>query len=416
MDTISVMLRGSLHSEMDELAKKMTKQYPGNSLVLGKNLKALPEWAAFLNATSGSFLELDEGHRPTGHPGIHVIPNALSFSSHLKKSGSEFILSVIVGYELQQRISRASRLRWNTHPHGNMGTPAAATVIAKLMQDSPDEITQLINIATSLPLASSWGPCFEGATVRNTYAGISAVLGSLSYQLKQAHFTGMDNALEDIYQTILGESFDLGTFTRDIGQSYAIESNYFKFHACCAINHPILDAVMMLTKENIDLEKIEGIFVEVNKSGTRIAHLPPKDRQLSYKFSIPFAIASVLYHKDSKIEPFLSNVNHNQLIQKVAKKVSVFENPEFTAVWPRDAKARVTILTLEGNFSAECSNPKGSYENPASRNEIYQKSTYLIEPFIDDRSKYFSLFERIDQYEDMEKWTHELQELIEYKN
>src|SRR5262245_54118265 len=34
--------------------------------------------AAFWNATAGTYLELDEGMRPTGHPAMHVLPAAVA--------------------------------------------------------------------------------------------------------------------------------------------------------------------------------------------------------------------------------------------------------------------------------------------------------------------------------------------------
>ncbi|HEY8531740.1 MAG TPA: hypothetical protein VIL08_05785, partial [Limnochorda sp.] len=63
MDTVGVILRGALEAPA-----------------------ATPRRAALANATAGTFLELDEGQRPTGHPAIHVLPAALAQAQALGRN------------------------------------------------------------------------------------------------------------------------------------------------------------------------------------------------------------------------------------------------------------------------------------------------------------------------------------------
>ncbi|MEH7126382.1 MmgE/PrpD family protein [Bacillus sp. JJ1773] len=409
MDTVSVMMRGCRHQEMEPLIRQIAKSYPGHTFVLGTDDTVLPEWAAFLNATGGSFLELDEGQRPTGHPAIHVIPTALSFSSQLNKTGGEFLESVIVGYEIQSRISRSTLLRWEIHPHGNMGTPAAAATIAKLKGKNSQQITEVMNIGATLSMGTSWTPCYEGATVRNTYAGVSALMANLANILAEAKFNGLDNAFMDVYNNgILANWFDMEGFTSQLGETYAIEDNYFKFHACCALNHSPLDAVTeLLQKEDIPLDAITQIIVEGNKGHVRLANVPVKQRELAYKFSIPYAIATLLYHKHTNLEAF-SEEGNNPVIQSLAEKVKVVENKQYTKVWPEQSKSQVMVITSNGKFTADCSNPIGSVTNRMSLDTLYAKTEDLVHPYISDINEYFSLFEKLDQYDSLQKWIKDL--------
>ena len=89
------------------------------------------EHAAFLNATAGTFLELDEGMRPTGHPGMHVVPAALAVAERRHRSGSELLRAVLVGYEVTARLFLAYRLRYPVHPHGHFGGVGAAVAAAR---------------------------------------------------------------------------------------------------------------------------------------------------------------------------------------------------------------------------------------------------------------------------------------------
>ncbi|HSB81372.1 MAG TPA: MmgE/PrpD family protein, partial [Candidatus Methylomirabilis sp.] len=73
-DTLGVILRGAEAPEVRRLASAMPKLARGGATVFTQGFpRSDPFTAAWLNGTAGIFLELDEGHRPTGHPGIHVL-------------------------------------------------------------------------------------------------------------------------------------------------------------------------------------------------------------------------------------------------------------------------------------------------------------------------------------------------------
>lgn len=77
--------------------------------------------AGFANTTSACFVELDEGTPPSIHPAIHILPPILALSQKLGKSGKDLITAFILGYEVQDRLQLASKLRDGVYPHGNSG-------------------------------------------------------------------------------------------------------------------------------------------------------------------------------------------------------------------------------------------------------------------------------------------------------
>ncbi|MFD0533379.1 MmgE/PrpD family protein [Actinomadura luteofluorescens] len=136
--------------------------------------RTYPEHAAFLNATAGTALELDEGMRPTGHPAVQVVPAALAVAEHLHSSGAELLRSVIAGYEVSSRLFRAVRLRPGVHPHGHLGALGAAVAVALLEGTDP---VAAARIAATGPVLATWQPCYEGATARNAFTGHAAASG-----------------------------------------------------------------------------------------------------------------------------------------------------------------------------------------------------------------------------------------------
>ncbi len=82
-DTLGVIFAEGERPEIEALVRSNDPLFPalsgGAAQILVPGLPgADPTAAAFVNATAGTFLELDEEYRPTGHPAMHVVPAALA--------------------------------------------------------------------------------------------------------------------------------------------------------------------------------------------------------------------------------------------------------------------------------------------------------------------------------------------------
>ena len=73
----------------------------------------------------------------------------------------------------------------------------------------------------------------------------------MAAHLSQCGFTAVADGPADLYRTFLGEGFDPDAVVDGLGApgEFRVERNYFKFHACCLYNHPALDAVEDLLRE-----------------------------------------------------------------------------------------------------------------------------------------------------------------------
>lgn len=61
----------------------------------------------------------------------------------------------MLGYEIGARIGIASNLRSAMHPHGSWGTVGAAAAVAKLAGADAAKMREVVNVASSLTLATS---------------------------------------------------------------------------------------------------------------------------------------------------------------------------------------------------------------------------------------------------------------------
>jgi 2-methylcitrate dehydratase PrpD len=81
----------------------------GPSTIIGTGAKCTPVGAAPANGFATSALDLDDGYRPVkGHPGAVVFPAVLATAEVAGSGGIEFLIALVVGYEVAMRAGAAS--------------------------------------------------------------------------------------------------------------------------------------------------------------------------------------------------------------------------------------------------------------------------------------------------------------------
>ena len=384
LDTLGAMLAGSRLPENEKLARLAAKNGgPGPATLLGQPGSATAVFAALSNATAGVALEMDEGNRlGGGHAAIHVLPAALAVAEERGASGKAFLESVIAGYEVTSRIGTGTAVKKSVHSHGTWGTIGAAVASAKLMGFDPDQTKQAINIAASMSPANTWAPCLEGATVRNLYPGRSGFQGIMAAQLTLCGFTGLEDGPSDIYSTILGESFDPEAVVADLGVpgGYRIQRNYFKLHACCLYNHPVLDGVQtLMAREGFGAEDVERIKVETPAIATTMADPEPAN-MLAAKFSLPYAVATAVVHNSTDITAFYPERLSDPETLALSRRVVVVADPEMDLRRYDYPAARVAVSLKDGRtLTEEVTAHHGDTQNPASREELMGKFNLLTQ-------------------------------------
>ncbi|MGE5839034.1 MAG: MmgE/PrpD family protein, partial [Deltaproteobacteria bacterium] len=201
VDTLCVIAAGAQEEEVKALTRCLIdpKAKPVASLV-GAGTRTEPLKAALINGTAGTFLELDEGNQfGRGHPAVHVVPAALATAEEEHFSGQHLLTALVLGYEIGTRIGIACKIRMSMHPHGTWGTVGAAVAVGKLMGYGEAAMKEMINVSSSLGLATSRKTMLEGGTVRNVYSGVSNFMGVLAHQLVQSGFTGEADGLGTVY-------------------------------------------------------------------------------------------------------------------------------------------------------------------------------------------------------------------------
>ena len=378
LDTIGAMLAGSRQEENAKLAQMVAETGQGGGCALiGHAGKAQAMMASLSNATAGVSLEVDEGTRlGGGHPSIHVTPAAIAVGEEKISTGKQVLESIIAGYEITSRIGGATTTRHDIHSHGTWGTIGSAVATARLLGFDSGEVRSTINLAASMSPANTWTPCFEGATVRNLYPGRANFQGILAANLSRCGFTGVNDGPADVFSSVLGEGFDPEQAVAGLGRSgeYRIQQNYFKMHACCWYNHPVLDAVQdLLHREDFQGSDVGSIRVEAPPMASTMADPHPAN-MLSAKFSIPYAVAAAVVHGNTGVEAFYPERVADPLISGLAEKVEVHTDEKMDLRRYDYPTARVTVNLNDGrSLKQEVTAHRGDSRNPVTRDELQGK-------------------------------------------
>jgi 2-methylcitrate dehydratase PrpD len=381
LDCTGAIAAGSQEAEMQALAGRMVaREGAGETPVIGLPHAARPGTAAFLNGTSGTMLELDEGNQyARGHPAIHVVPALLAAP---RGDGAALLAALAIGYEFGSRVGIASKLNVAMHPHGTWGTLGAAMGVAKLHGANAEEFRGVINMAASLGLATSRKTMLEGGTVRNTYAGVSNMLGLTVWDLVRSGFEGERDGVGTVFGHVSASDFRPEEMVAELGTRWEVARNYFKRHAACRYTHGALDALGLILARTgpLDPGQVRAIEVDTYVWAAQLDS-PLAPNMLAAKFSIPFALATTIVHGAATVPAFRGPARENPAVQALARRVTVNEDPALTAKLPGLRPARLRMTLADGSVhEASVTTNRGDTEDPYTEAEVRAKFRELTDP------------------------------------
>jgi 2-methylcitrate dehydratase PrpD len=337
--------------------------------VIGAGRRAGALDAALLNGTAGTWLELDEGNLfAKGHPGIQVVPAAIATAQETGASGADLLAAVALGYEVSARISRAAETRLSIHPHGTYGVIGAAVAAARLRGFDATQMLELLNVSATMGMATSRQTLLDGATVRNIFTGHSGYMGLTAVRLVECGFTGEIDGVGNVYSKVLSDTFDRDKVVAGLGEEWLIAQSYFKLHPTGRYVHSAIDALEDLLARVPDGRLRAGDIERIEVRTYMLAAMLGEKRIVSSfgaRFSVPFALASIVHHGRSGLASFDDAAVANAEVQALAQRVDLQEDKSHTARYPEETPCEVRIVMKDGaTHSGHCTVMKGEPANP----------------------------------------------------
>ncbi|MBC7803546.1 MAG: MmgE/PrpD family protein [Candidatus Parcubacteria bacterium] len=383
-DSLPVIAAGMQQAEMQALSgRHLAAAASGRSWVLGTRRRAGAMDAALLNGTAGTGLELNEGNLfAKGHPGIQVVPAAVALAQEIGASGEALLMAVVVGYEIGSRISRAAQVKISVHPHGTWGTLCAAVAAGRLQGFDQRRMRELINVASSMGMATSRQTLLDGATVRNIFTGHAGYMGLMAARLVECGFTGEHDSPASVYGKVLSDGFDPEKAVENLGSEWLLGRGYFKLHPTGRYVHSVIDALEDLIARHgrPDTASIERMEVKAYRLAAMLAEKRVTS-SFGARFSIPFALATILNHGGSGLAQFEQAAVDNAAIQALAARVDVAEEAQYTARYPAEQICDLRIFLVGGKIlDGRCTVTSGEPARPHAPKALEAKFMQLGVP------------------------------------
>jgi len=228
-----------------------------------------------------------------------------------------------------------------------------------------------------MAMASSRQTLLDGATVRNIFTGHSGYMGLMAARLVECGFTGEIDSVASVYGKILSDTFDPGKVVAGLGSEWLIAQSYFKLHPTGRYAHSAIDALEDLLARvpggRLDTARIEAIEVRAYMFAAMLAEKSVVS-SFGARFSVPFALASILYHGRSGLGSFDDAAVANAQVQALAQRVDLREEPSYTARYPVEQPVTLSIRMSDGTVhTGQCVVTKGEPANPHKPEELTAK-------------------------------------------
>ncbi len=407
LDFLGVSLRGS-RSESAGILRNIIGT-GGESTIIGGSTST-PLDAALANGVSAHCLDLDDGHRLAQlHPGACVIPAALALAESYHKTGKEFIIAMVIGYQVAIKtgmVLNPGHRQKGFHSTGTCGALGAAAAAAKIIELDEEGILNALGLAGT-QAAGLLESDHAGSMAKHLHAGKAAQSGVLSALLAKDGFTGAHNILEGkegLFKAMgkmKNEKKSLQKYGTEncLHDEFEILRVYFKKYPVCRHLHSSLDATINIMKnKNLQITDIQDITVETYEIAAGHNNYHPHTAE-GIRQSLPVSLALAIIRGDLDIGDIthtnLTNeinktdditktdetdeikesdeTNRTNEITEITGKIRIKCDEDLNKLYPQKRPSKLTITTRDHTYTERVDLAKGEPENPFTRNEMLNK-------------------------------------------
>ena len=387
LDTIGAIISGSLLKPGRLMIGFVrTQGGPEEATVSASDFKSSVVMAALANGTMAHADETDDAHFPTvSHPGSVAVSAALPVAEREHRSGKDLITSVVLGYDVMCRVSKALDREWmhdrGLHGASMGGNFAAAAVASRLLNLHPEQIRYALALAgTQATGLSTWRQEREHIDKALSRAGLPARNGVTAALWAQAGFTGTPTIFEGPYNFIdsFSDNAKPTELTKDLGSLFEILNTSIKVYPAGQPIQAALHGYFTLVREHkLQANDIREVIVHLPEEQTHTINdrLIP-DANCQYQLALAMLDGKVDFHNAHDSDRMQApDVLH------IKKRVKLVANAELTRQFPAVRAAIVElVLTDNRRFEMLVDRLPGAPYNPLSASEVENKCFSLIEP------------------------------------
>jgi 2-methylcitrate dehydratase PrpD len=388
LDTVAAMVSGAaLPPGVKALGFMRTQGGAAEASIVASNLRTTVINAALLNGMLAHADESDDFEPVTkAHPGSAVVPAAFAMAEKERRTGSETIRAVALGYDVGCRflLALGPDLVRRTHRgaegySATMGAMAAAASLARF-----DETRMRYAISYGAQQVSglwSWIEDPDHIEKAFDFGGMGARNGVTAAVMVQAGFTGVHDVLGGTHNLIQALSTEPKpeALLADLGSRYFVSESGIKTFPVGYPNQAPLDALLKLARDNkLTAANVDRIVVHLPEDAVGIvSNSPMTDVNCQYLMATALVNGGVSFeHAHSR-----EHMSDPQ-IRGVMERVKVIGDPKLNdPAAPRGGLVEV-VLTDGRTISRHTRFPPGTKENPLDTEALNAKARDLMVPVL----------------------------------
>ena len=389
LDTVAAMVSGS-QLLAGRQATRFASEYGGEkiSTVVGSRVVCGPIEAALVNGLLAHADETNDIHRPSrSQPGSSVVPAALAVGEKFGINGMHFLSAVVLGYDIGPRVTIAlgpSALAGQGHKStfsiaGTFGASAAAGCAAGL---NAQQMRWLLDYAAQQASGiEAWHRDIDHIENGFVLAGMPARNGVTAALVVHSGWNGVDDIFSgpDNFLLAFAPQADPARLVEKLGERYEVMRSDIKKWSVGMPIQAALDALEILfQRQPFNPEQVQEVRVRLaNSLGA------PVDNSLIPDLCLQHLVAVMIRDKTVSFQAAHDKGRmQDPAILELRSRVKIVPDEEFERRLPR-WEATVELVLNNGTvLTQHVEAPRGTVENPMTRDEVAAKARGLMEPVL----------------------------------
>ena len=333
--------------------------------------------ATLLNGFLITAVTMCDTHRSTlTHITPEVVPPALAIAERDGRSGRDLLVALVAGLETATRIGvgldyPAFRARgW--HGPGVLGPFGGAAAVGRLLGFDSEMMAKAFGLAGSQAAGTfaAWGtPTVKFHQCRGALSGLlAALLAEQNFLATREFLTAKDGGLYTSYAN--GGRPD--AVTADLGARWEFEQIALRMWPSASSTQGMNTALFdLVDKHPIDFDSIAKARVALSPNVYELhGHLANYKAKFDALISAHYTAAVILHDRALTLAQFEPERYDDPKLRRAAVElIEVRPDPVLSGV-----QSAIELEMKDGSkLSSRCDHPRGSYENPLSRDQIEGK-------------------------------------------
>lgn len=334
---------------------------PGTCSVINMADKLPLRDAVTMNAALVHGLDYDDTHMAAVvHASAISLPPAMTIGELVNASGKEILTNYVIAMETAIRIGMAADFGFHHHGYhatGVCGHFSSALVAGRMFGLDKAQLARAQGIMVS---TSTAGQEFlnDGAWNKRFHPGWAAVAGITGAHLAKGGFVGTGLPYEGelgIFNLHMGEdakTVDYNVLTDGLGKRWETPEMAIKPYPVCHIIHAIMDAALVLRKENdLKPEDIKKITILLPEQSKHLITEPEElkkapDSDYTAKFSAFFVVGACIARGKFGLMELEPDVLKDPEILKLCALSECVSDPD--TLFPKYFSGGLVIETKDG--------------------------------------------------------------------